>query len=159
VKRLLSIFLASALIASLAAPAYAQQVQAVKTPAVQPPKKQINTAEIDRRATLLMNQLEMTGLSVAVVENGKTTFAKGYGEETRDSGRMVTADTVFRWASVSKGVAANTLLSLIEDTGNFSLADSAEQLAPSLDLPEVEGQPANLIHLLSQSQHELRLKI
>lgn len=109
---------------------------------------QINTAEIDRRASLLMNQLEMTGLSVAVVENGKTTFAKGYGEEIRDSGQMVTADTVFRWASVSKGVAANTLLSLVED-GKFSLADSAEQLAPSLDLPGSESSNVNLVHLLS----------
>lgn len=109
---------------------------------------QVNPAEIDRRATLLMNQLEMTGLSVAIVENGQTTFAKGYGEEIRDSGRMVTADTVFRWASVSKGVAANTLLSLVED-GKFSLADSAEGLAPSLDLPGEEGANVNLVHLLS----------
>jgi len=99
-------------------------------------------------AQLLMNQLEMTGLSVAIVENGKTTFAKGYGEEIRDSGRMVTADTVFRWASVSKGVAANTLLSLVED-GGFNLSDSAEKLAPSLDLPGQESENVNLVHLLS----------
>jgi beta-lactamase class C len=112
------------------------------------PVHRINITEIDRRAQLLMNQLEMTGLSVAIVENGKTTFAKGYGEEIRDSGRMVTADTVFRWASVSKGVAANTLLSLVED-GGFNLSDSAEKLAPSLDLPGQESENVNLVHLLS----------
>ena len=108
----------------------------------------IDTDEIDRRAQLLMNQLEMTGLSVAVVENGKTSFAKGYGEELRDSGQLVTADTVFRWASVSKGVAANTVLSLIEE-GEFDLSDSAESLAPSLNLPNVEGVSVNLLHILS----------
>ena len=96
-----------------------------------PAAAQINTAEIDRRAGQLMTQLEMTGLSVAVVEDGEITFAKGYGETLRDSGQMVTADTVFRWASVSKGVAANTMLSLVED-GGFTLADSAEALALSL---------------------------
>ena len=113
-----------------------------------PAAAQVDTSEIDRRANLLMNQLEMTGLSLAVVENGKTTFAKGYGETLRDSGQMVTADTVFRWASVSKGVAANTLLSLVEE-GGFNLADSAEALAPSLDLPGPQSAEVNLVHLLS----------
>lgn len=113
-----------------------------------PAAAQVDTAEIDRRASLLMTQLEMTGLAVAVVENGQTTFAKGYGESLRDSGQMVTADTVFRWASVSKGVAANTVLSLVEE-GGFNLADSAEALAPSLDLPGPESGQVNLVHLLS----------
>lgn len=87
-------------------------------------------------------------MAVAVVEGGKTTFAKGYGEALRDSGELVTADTVFRWASVSKGVAANTLLSLAEE-GGFNLADSAESLAPSLDLPGPQSGDVNLVHLLS----------
>ena len=113
-----------------------------------PAAAQIDTLEIDRRAGQLMTQLEMTGLAVAVVEDGRTTFAKGYGETLRDSGQLVTADTVFRWASVSKGVAANTLLSLVEE-GGFSLADSAEELAPSLDLPGEKGGSVNLVHLLS----------
>ena len=113
-----------------------------------PAAAQIDTVEIDRRAGQLMNQLEMTGLAVAVVENGQTTFAKGYGETLRDSGQTVTADTVFRWASVSKGVAANTMLSLVEE-GDFDLADSAEALAPSLDLPGERSSSVNLIHLLS----------
>ena len=139
------LFIIAVLIAS---PSLAQVSGAPEGVSKPDPVSNVDTAEIDRRAGLLMNQLEMTGLSVAVVENGKTTFAKGYGEEIRDSGRMVTADTVFRWASVSKGVAANTLLSLVED-GKFSLADSAEGLAPSLDLPGEEGANVNLVHLLS----------
>ncbi len=112
-----------------------------------PAAAQIDTEELDRRAQLLMNQLEMTGLSMAIVENGQISFSKGYGEELRDSGKFVTADTVFRWASVSKGIAANTLLSVVED-GDISLADSAETLAPSLELPE-GGENVNLVHLLS----------
>jgi len=94
----------------------------------------INIAELDKRASQLMQQLEMVGMSVAVVENGKMTWAKGYGETLRDSNMMVTTDTVFRWASVSKGVAAATVLSLEED-GHFSLADPAKLHAASLELP------------------------
>ena len=142
-KRLFSIF--AGLL--LAAPAFAKSPELVPVPQPAPAFK-INVVEIDRRANLLMQQLEMTGLSVAVVENGEMIFAKGYGEEIRDSGQMVTADTVFRWASVSKGVAANTLLSLVED-GGFTLSDSAEKLAPSLDLPGVAGTNVNLVQLLS----------
>jgi len=45
-------------------------------------------------------------------------------------------------------VAANTLLSLVEE-GGFDLADSAEALAPSLDLPGERSGDVNLVHLLS----------
>ena len=97
----------------------------------------IDIEELDKRASQLMHQLEMVGLSVAVVEDGKMTWAKGYGEVQRNSNMLVTADTVFRWASVSKGVAAATVLSLEED-GHFSLAEPAKSHAPSLVLPMAE---------------------
>ena len=109
--------------------------------------RQINTAYMDARANELMQQLEMTGLSMAIVENGQITFAKGYGEVLRDSGAMVTEDTIFRWASVSKGIAANTILSLAED-GHFNLDAKAEDLAPSLNLPSAPVK-ISLFNLLS----------
>ena len=99
----------------------------------------IDIQELDKRASQLMHQLEMVGLSVAVVEDGKMTWAKGYGETLRDSNMLVTADTVFRWASVSKGVAAATVLSLEED-GHFTLAEPAKAHAASLELPASEKQ-------------------
>jgi len=54
-----------------------------------------------------MRRPEMVGLSVAIIENGQITFAKGYGK-TEKRGDAVTADTVFRWASVSKSVGSAT---------------------------------------------------
>ena len=99
----------------------------------------IDKAEIDKRASRLMHQLEMVGMSVALVEDGKISFAKGYGEEARGSNRVVTPDTVFRWASVSKGIAAATILSLQED-GALELAQTASLHAPSLTLPKAETQ-------------------
>ncbi len=97
-------------------------------------KSNINLKELDKRASQLMQQLEMVGLSVAIVEEGEMTFAKGYGEVQRDSNMMVSEDTVFRWASVSKGVAAATVLSLEED-GHFDLGQAAKLHAASLELP------------------------
>ncbi len=105
----------------------------------QPASAQVDTGELDRRAGLLMQQLEMTGMAVAVVEDGRISFAKGYGERVRDSNMLVTEDTVFRWASVSKGVAAATLLGLVED-GEVDDTIPVELLAPSLDLPPTENK-------------------
>jgi len=99
----------------------------------------IDIKELDKRASQLMHQLEMVGLSIAVVEDGKMTWAKGYGEVQRDSNMLVTADTVFRWASVSKGIAAATVLSL-EEEGHFTLAEPAKLHAVSLELPVSETQ-------------------
>jgi len=109
--------------------------------------KRVDTAYMDARAARLMQQFEMTGLAMAIVENGQITFASGYGEALRDSGLLVTEDTVFRWASVSKGVAANTILSLSED-GHFKLDAKAEDFAPSLNLPPAKAK-ISLFNLLS----------
>lgn len=107
----------------------------------------LDVDELDRRASLLMNQLEMAGMAMAVIEDGEIVFAKGYGERLRDSGQLVTADTVFRWASVSKSVAAHTVLDLAAE-GKLSLSAPAHSFAPSLKLPPSE-QPATLRDLLS----------
>jgi len=97
----------------------------------------IDKEEINRRAEALMTQLEMTGLAVAIVEDGKITMAKGYGEALRDSGQMVNADTVFRWASVSKGIASHLLVSMAKNE-EISLEKKASDMAPSLKLPPHE---------------------
>lgn len=95
----------------------------------------IDTTEIERRIARLMSERSMVGLSVAIVEGGDLTYAKGFGTTRKGGPEKVTADTVFRWASVSKGVAAATLVSLSED-GKLDLAAPVKTLAPSLALPE-----------------------
>ena len=112
-----------------------------------PAHAQVDTAELDRRVQRLMDRPEMTGLAVAIVEDGKITFAKGYGERRRGSRLPVTEDTVFRWASVSKGVAAAALLGLVEN----DVVDPdipVEVLAPSLDLPPTDVSH-DIVDLLS----------
>ncbi|MEL7541563.1 MAG: serine hydrolase domain-containing protein, partial [Pseudomonadota bacterium] len=67
----------------------------------------VDYEKLDERLTRLSGQTEIVGLAVAVIEDGEITFAEGYGE-TRLNGSPVTKDTVFRWASLSKGVASTT---------------------------------------------------
>ena len=56
----------------------------------------VDTDEVDRRIKALMNKTDLTGLAVAIIEDGDISFAQGYGETLKGSGDKVTADTVFR---------------------------------------------------------------
>jgi beta-lactamase class C len=90
----------------------------------------------------------MVGLAVAVVENGEIQFLKGYGVTEAEGGDPVTADTIFRWASVSKGVAADMVVKLA-DEGKLSLYAPVARYAPSLRLPGGNEHKATVSDLLS----------
>ena len=105
---------------------------------------------LERRLTAMMDDHSMVGLAVAVIENGEITFARGYGETLKGSGEQVTPDTVFRWASLSKGVAATTLALMAED-GKLRLEAPVSRYSYSLKLPEGGQYRASVYDLLSQS--------
>ena len=92
---------------------------------------------LDRRIKIMMDNPKMVGLSVAIIEGDEITFARGYGETLKGSDEEVDADTVFRWASVSKSVASSLVYDLSED-GALTLDDPIERHAPSLKLPATD---------------------
>jgi beta-lactamase class C len=93
-----------------------------------------NTATLDARLKRMVEKPTMVGLAVGIVENGRITFLNGYGETLEGSGEKVTPETVFRWASVSKGVAATMVAKLAEE-GKLSLNAPVANYAPDLKLP------------------------
>jgi len=108
----------------------------------------INLSEVDERIQKLMQRPEMTGMAVAIVEDGEIVFSKGYGYKERGKRGKVSADTVFRWASLSKAVAATAVMQLAED-GRLELQKPIKNYAPSMDLPEARFE-ATLEDVLSQ---------
>jgi beta-lactamase class C len=111
----------------------------------------IDYARLDRRMRQLAAERSVVGVAIVTIENGEISFAKGYGVTTDgDEGRPVDAHTVFRWASVSKGVAA-TLLAKMAEEKKLSLRDPVARWAPSLKLPENAQNVATIDNLLSQS--------
>ena len=86
------------------------------------------------------NKPTMVGLAVGIVENGRITFLKGYGETLAGSGEQVTPETVFRWASVSKGVAA-TMVAKLAEQGKVDLNAPVANYAPQ---PEAARPPTNI---------------
>src|SRR5947209_9567003 len=103
---------------------------------------------LDARLKQLMNKPAMVGLAVGVVENGRITFLQGYGETLKGSGDPVTPDTVFRWASCSKGVAA-TMVAKLAEQGKIDLDAPVAKYAPDLKLPAGNEQKATVGDLLS----------
>jgi beta-lactamase class C len=91
----------------------------------------------------------MEGLAIAVVEDGRLSFVQGYGLTAAEDGEKVDADTIFRWASLSKTVAA-TLSARLAGDGAFSLSDPVGKFGVSLRLPGDAQNTLTVEQLLSQ---------
>jgi beta-lactamase class C len=90
----------------------------------------------------------MVGMAVGIVENGRITFLSGYGETLAGSGEKVTPATVFRWASVSKGLAA-TMVAKLAEQGKVSFSDPIGKYGTTLRLPGGAEQRATLGDVMS----------
>lgn len=71
------------------------------------------------------------GLVYGVVANGQLVHVKGFGIQDTDAKRPVTADSLFRIASMSKAFTALTILKL-RDEGKLRLDAPAEDYVPEM---------------------------
>ncbi|WP_294173159.1 serine hydrolase [uncultured Sphingomonas sp.] len=126
-------------------PAAANLHLAKVTPAA---RRDIDYAALDARLQRMAAKPNMVGLAVGIVENGRITFLSGYGETVAGSGEKVTPETVFRWASVSKGVAS-TMVAKLAEQGRVKLDAPVVNYAPGLKLPGGAEYQATVRDLLS----------
>jgi CubicO group peptidase (beta-lactamase class C family) len=61
-----------------------------------------------------MSATGIKGLSIAIIENYKIVWAKGYGWATVEENRKVTTETRFQAASISKSINSMGILKLVE---------------------------------------------
>ena len=111
-------------------------------------RRDVDYRLLDSRLKQVITKPAMVGLAVGVVENGRITFLQGYGETLAGSGDPVTPQTVFRWASVSKGVAA-TMVAKLAEQGKIRLNAPVASYAPDLKLPAGNENRATVADLLS----------
>jgi len=111
-------------------------------------RRDIDYVRLDQRLQRMAGQPSMVGLAVGVVENGRITFLSGYGETVAGSGEKVTPMTVFRWASVSKGVAGTAAAKLAEQ-GKLDLNAPIAHYSKTLKLPGGTEYSATLGDVLS----------
>jgi CubicO group peptidase (beta-lactamase class C family) len=99
-----------------------------------------------------MKQLNVPGVSIAVLHNGKIEWARGYGVASV-GGPPVTPDTMFQAGSISKPVAAMAALKLVEQ-GKLSLDADINTELKSWKLPSDPvqgGKPVTLRELLTHT--------
>jgi CubicO group peptidase (beta-lactamase class C family) len=95
--------------------------------------------------------LKVPGVSVAVVDGGTVTWARGYGQA--GDGAAVTPETLFQAASLSKPVAAMVALRLVE-LGKLSLDEDVNVKLRSWKLPAspiAQGELVTVRRLLSHT--------
>lgn len=86
---------------------------------------QVKQAEIGIRQ--VMNDLDVVGLSVAVVKNGDIIYAQSFGLKDKSQQIPLTNQSLFRIASISKSFSATAIMQLVEK-GKFSLDDDFSKL-------------------------------
>lgn len=72
-------------------------------------------ADLDIQIAALMANGGPPGMSVAIVEDGKVTFAKGYGVKRLGGSDAVDANTIFEIGSVTKGFTSAALAILVDE--------------------------------------------
>lgn len=111
-------------------------------------KGRINFDRVEARAEALMRRGDMVGMGIAVVEDGQLAFVKTYGVTKAGTDDKVLPTTLFRWASVSKGVAA-TMAALLDQQGKLSLNDPVSKWSDSIRLPKGNEHVATLADAIS----------
>ena len=101
----------------------------------------------------LMELYKVPGLSLAVIDNFKIVWAKGYGVTEAGGATPVTTMTLFQAGSISKPVAATGALYLVEH-GKLALDEDVNRKLVSWKVPENEftkDQKVTLRRLMSHS--------
>jgi len=101
----------------------------------------------------LMRILKVPGLSLAVVDNFKIAWAKGYGVTEVGTRNPVTTHTLFQAGSISKPVAATGTLALVQQ-GKLSLDENVNDKLKSWFVPDndfTKDQKVTLRRILSHS--------
>lgn len=79
-------------------------------------------ADLEQTVERLRGAVDAPGVSIAIVENGETTLAKGWGVRKLGAADRVDADTTFQTGSTGKAVTA-AALALLVDEGKIAWDD------------------------------------
>jgi D-alanyl-D-alanine-carboxypeptidase/D-alanyl-D-alanine-endopeptidase len=121
------IMFAAALIAVMAVPeiAPAQTLPETESPI------RAQAKELDAIFERYLAKTPTPGLVYGIVAEGRLVHVRGFGVQDLDARRPVTADSLFRIASMTKAFTALAILSL-RDAGKLSLDDLAEKHVPEM---------------------------
>jgi CubicO group peptidase (beta-lactamase class C family) len=110
---------------------------------------------MDARATIAdrMRSYGVPGLSIAVIDNGRIVWARGYGTADSLSHRPVTRRTLFQAASISKPISALGVLLLLQK-GQLDIDENVNDKLKSWAVPDTDltrAQPVTPRMLLNHT--------
>jgi CubicO group peptidase (beta-lactamase class C family) len=106
----------------------------------------------------LMKAYNVSGMSIAVIENYKIVDAHGYGVVEAGSNTPVTIHTLYQAGSISKPVAATGALRLVEQ-GKLSLDGDVNEKLKTWKLPENEFTKTQKVTLRRLMSHTAGLTV
>jgi CubicO group peptidase (beta-lactamase class C family) len=128
------------------------RIHRVDSPVVEVPMGE-NQAPLRLDLLQLMKLYNVPGLSIAVIDDYKIVWAKGYGVLETGSSAPVTPKTLFQAGSISKPVAATGALYMVEH-GRLSLDEAVNEKLKTWKVPDNEftkDQKVTLRRLMSHT--------
>lgn len=114
-----------------------------------PPK---SIEELQQQLEQVLKDTHLPGMSVAIVHQNGPEWVAGLGIADIASGRVATAETLFRIGSVSKTFVSLSVLKLI-DQGKLKFEDTVHQLAPEVWFENAWelSDPIRIVNLLEHT--------
>ncbi len=121
-------------------------------PVPERPQSVLNTTELETYLSALVESGKPPGISLVVVKNGTTVYAKGFGWADEPRNMPMTPQSVCHWWSNTKIVTAIAILQL-QEQGKLQLEDSVRTYLPYFDVhyPSDTSRPVTIQHLLTHS--------
>jgi CubicO group peptidase (beta-lactamase class C family) len=120
---------------------------ALATPAAHAQDTRALVHYVDSVAAAAVAEHRTAGVSVAVVKNGRTVLAKGYGFADLENDVPATAETVYRIGSITKQFTSAAIMRLMEQ-GKLSLDDTLQKFLPNFP---TQGNRVTVRHLLNHT--------
>jgi len=105
-----------------------------------------------------MRHYRVPGVSMAIIDQGRIVWARGFGHHSFDSLRAVDEGSMFQAASISKPVAGMAALSLVEE-GLLSLDEDVNSQLKSWQLPQNRFTADSVVSLRRLLTHSAGLTV
>jgi len=108
--------------------------------------------ELQTQLENVLKDMHIPGMSIAIVNRDAPEWIAGLGKADLANDRVVTASTLFRIGSVSKGFVSLAVLMLANE-GKLSLEDPLQELAPEVWFENKweTTDPVRIVHLLENT--------
>lgn len=106
--------------------------------------------EVDSVITSKMEEYDIPGLSIGIVQSGSIIYQRGYGVASITSETKVNENTIFHTASISKLFTAEAIRKLAA-SDSISLDDIVADIAPELSFANSNAMSIQVRHLMSHT--------